>query len=88
MGINECVMCANFGDPRSRDCELRHKKKHRRCDFWLENLLVCLQLKTTRRAHLTLGTMWVIINGFCKPSLGAPGHVTKLVTGRKWAESS
>ena len=23
---NESVMCANFGDPRSRDRKLRHKK--------------------------------------------------------------
>ena len=26
-------MCVNFGDPRSRDCELRHKK-HKKTDFW------------------------------------------------------
>ena len=26
-----------------------------------------------------LYTMWVIINNFCKPSLGAPGHVTKML---------
>ena len=23
--------------------------------------------------------MWVIINGSCKPSLGTPGHVTKML---------
>ena len=23
--------------------------------------------------------MWVIIKGLCKPSLGAPGHVTKML---------
>ena len=26
MGINKCVMCANFGDPRSRDRELTRKR--------------------------------------------------------------
>ena len=42
MGINECVMCANFGDPRSRDRELNNKKYIKKCDFWLENLLIRL----------------------------------------------
>ena len=36
---NENVMCANFGDPRSRDRKLRHKKTG---NFWLEKLLICL----------------------------------------------
>ena len=39
MGINECVMCAHFGDPKSRDRELTHKKTFKKYDFWLENLL-------------------------------------------------
>ena len=44
MRINETVMCANFGYPRSRDRELSHKTT-KKCDFWLENLLIRLQLK-------------------------------------------
>ena len=39
----ESVMCANFGDPRSRDRELTHKQKTlKNDDFWLENLLIRL----------------------------------------------
>ena len=34
MRINESVMCANFGDPRSRDRALRRQKKpHENGDF-------------------------------------------------------
>ena len=32
MGINECVMRGNFGDPRLRDRKLR-RKKHRKMRF-------------------------------------------------------
>ena len=28
--------------------------------------------------------MWVLINGLCKPSLEAPGYVTKILRARKW----
>ena len=42
MEINECVMCANLGDSRSRGRELRLKKTSKKCDFWLENLLIRL----------------------------------------------
>ena len=41
MGNNECVMCAIFWDPRLRDRESK-QKKHKKCDFWLENLLIRL----------------------------------------------
>ena len=44
MEINECVMYVNFGDPRSRGREMKHKK-HKNGDFRFENLLICLQLK-------------------------------------------
>ena len=42
-------MCANLGDPGSRDHELRHTKNIKNGDFWLENLLIRLYLKN----HLT-----------------------------------
>ena len=45
--INESVVCANFGDPRSRDCELRHKNI--KGNFGFENLLIRSYLKN----HLT-----------------------------------
>ena len=38
-------MCANFGDPRSRDRKLTNKKNIKNRDFWLENVLICLLLK-------------------------------------------
>ena len=41
MRINESVMCANFGDSRSRDRELTDKKTENG-DFWLEILLIRL----------------------------------------------
>ena len=40
--INKSVMWANFGDPRSRDRKLRHKKRQKKGKFWLENLLIRL----------------------------------------------
>ena len=55
MRINESVMCANFRDPRSRNRELRHKKKIENGDFWLENLSIRLYSKTTWRGQLQLG---------------------------------
>ena len=42
MEINECVMCANFGDPRSRDRELIRKKNIINYDFGLKNSLIRL----------------------------------------------
>ena len=42
-------MCANFGDPRSRDRELRYKKIIKNGNFWLQKLLNRLQFQK----HLT-----------------------------------
>ena len=33
MGIDECAICANFGDPRLRDRELRRKKSIKKRRF-------------------------------------------------------
>ena len=38
-------MCANFGDPRSRDRKLRHQKTLKNGNFWPKNLLIRLELK-------------------------------------------
>ena len=48
--INESVMCANFGDPRSRDRELRAKKTIKNGDFLFENLLLVIRLQL--KSHL------------------------------------
>ena len=52
MGINECVMCAHFGDPRSRDCELTHKKTFKNTIFGLKIYYFAYNSKTTWRALL------------------------------------
>ena len=36
MGINESVMCANYGDPRSPERELRRKKTFKNVIFGLK----------------------------------------------------
>ena len=68
-------MCANFGDPRSRDRELKQKIRFLAWKF--------INSPTTQKQlavdSWNLYTMWVIINGLCKQSLGAPGHVIKLL---------
>ena len=48
----ETVICANFGDPRSRDCELKHKKT---AILGFKSYLFACNSKTTRRAKLKLG---------------------------------
>ena len=42
MRINKSVMSANFGDPRSYNHELRHKKTQKNGNFWLVKLLIWL----------------------------------------------
>ena len=42
MRINESIICAHFGDPRSRDRELKHQKALENGNFYLENLLIRL----------------------------------------------
>ena len=86
MGINECVMCANFGDPRSCDREW-DSKKHKQMWFVAWKFINSrITQKPLGKHSWNLYTMWVIINGSCKPSLGTPGHVTKMLglkMGRK-----
>ena len=50
--INKSVWCANFGYPRSRDRELRHKKNKKRR---LKVYEFAYNSKTTRRAKLKFG---------------------------------
>ena len=40
--IYKNVMYANFGDPKSRDCELKHQKFGKNGNFCVEHLLICL----------------------------------------------
>ena len=48
-------------------------------NFWLENLLVCLSLKTTSRAKLKFGHNMCSNGGFMHSELGVPGHVTAIL---------
>ena len=72
-------MRANFGDPRSRDRKLRHKKNIKKCDFWLEIYYFAYNSKTTWCAQLKFVRNVGAYNGLCKLSLGEPGHVTKML---------
>ena len=76
-------MCAKFGDPRSRDRKLRYKKteKMRLLAWKFINSLITQKLLGVH--GLNSHAMWVIINGLCKPSLGKPGLVTKMLQAEK-----
>ena len=52
MEINECVMCANFGDPRSRDRKLTHKKHKKTVIFGLKIYQFAYNSKSSWRAQL------------------------------------
>ena len=67
-------MCASFGDPRSRDRELRLKKNI----YWKFTNSPITQ-KPLYLQNWNLDTMWVLMIALCKPSLGAPSHVTKIL---------
>ena len=85
MEINECVMCANFGDPRSRDRELRHKKNRKMRFFTWKFINSPVTQKPISAHGWNLYTMRVIISGSCKPSLGplgTPGYVTKMLQAK------
>ena len=48
-------MCANFGDPRSRDRKLGHQKPGKNGDFCVKNLLIFHNIKATKRGKLKFG---------------------------------
>ena len=78
--INESIMCANFEDQRSRDRELRHKKnikKRRFLDWKVINWLIIP--KPLDVQSWNSGTMRLLTNASCKPSLATPGYVTKIL---------
>ena len=72
-------MSANFGNPRSHDRNLRHKKtKKRWCLAW-KFINLPLTQKPLGVESWNLYTMWLLRNDLRKPSLEAPGHVTKML---------
>ena len=59
---------------------IKTQKKKINGKFWLEKLLIRLHFKILWACKAKVwGTMWVLINALCKPSLRAPGHVTKML---------
>ena len=81
-------MCANLGDSRSRDCELRPQKIWKKLRF-LAEINSPLTQKPFDVQSWNLNTMWVLMNVLCKPSFKAPSHVTKILqakNGRKVEE--
>ena len=75
-------MCASFGDSIGHVIVNWHRKEHKKCDFWLESLLIPYNSKITWRAKLKFVSNLVLINGLCKPSLKASGHVTKMLPAK------
>ena len=73
-------MCTNFGDPRSRDRELRHKKTLKKRQFLAWKVINSLTTpKPLDAQSWNLYTMRVLINGLRKLSLGTLGLVTKIL---------
>ena len=79
MRINKSVMCANFGNPRSRDCELTHNNNIETVIFGLKIYWFAHNSKTTWRAKLKLEHNVDAYEWFTQPSLGTPGHETKIL---------
>ena len=73
-------MCVTFGDPRSRYRELRHKKQQILAWKVIYSRIIPKLLDVQ---SWNSGTMWVLMNALCKPSLGAIGHVTKILQTKK-----
>ena len=57
--------------------ETKNLKKRRFWAWKFSNLLITQ--KPLDVQSWNLNTIWVLINALCKPSLGAPGHVTKIL---------
>ena len=84
MKINECVKCASFGDHRSRDHELTHKRT-KKCDFWLESLLIRLmQLKNHLACKAEICKLSVAYKWFMQTEFESAQSRDQHVTGRTW----
>ena len=77
-------MCGNFGYPRSRYRELKLKKRQVLAWKVIKSLIIP---KPLNAQSWSLETMWVLINASCKPSLGVPGHVTKILQAENGQKS-
>ena len=72
-------MCVNFGDTRLRDCELRHKKIIKNADSAGKFINLSITQKPLDVKRWNLNTIWVLMNTWSKPSLGAPSNETKIL---------
>ena len=76
-------MCANSGDPRSCDRQFTHKKEEKNGNFWVENLLIHLQLKD----HLTCKAKVWAQQGLMGTEFKVLRHMTELLPAenrQKW----
>ena len=71
-------MFANFGNPRSRDRKLRHKKHKKRRFLAWKFINSPLTQKPLGVESWNLYTLAVLRNDLRKPSLEARGHVTEV----------
>ena len=65
-----------LGD-RLRDREWRRNKTKKTGNFWLDVSLITQKPLDLRSGNLD--TMWLFVNASYKPSLGATGHMTKIL---------
>ena len=85
MRINESVMCANLGDPRSRDRELTQKTL-KNGDFRLKIYYFAYNSKTTWRVELKFVHNVGAYKWFMQIKFGGARSRDENVTGRKWVE--
>ena len=86
--INEGVMCANSGDPRSRDRELTHQKTIKKlATLDLKIYQFAYNSKTTKCAQLIFVDNVGAYKWFMLTDFGGARSRDQNVTGRKWAES-
>ena len=71
-------MCANFGDSRSRDCEMRHKKHKKTAIFSLKIYYFAYNSKTIKFAKLKFGHNVDAYKCFTQTEFGDPGLVNKI----------
>ena len=76
-------MCANFGDPRSRDCQLRQKTL-KKAIFGLKNYWFASNSKTIWRAQLKFWHSVGAYKRFMQTQFGGARSRDQNVTGRKW----
>ena len=87
MENNECVMCAIFRNPRSRDRRLRHKKTSKNGNFGLKLYEFTCNSKTIWRTKLKFVRNVGAYKWLVQTEFGGARLRGQNVTGQKFAES-